>query len=187
MINNLYLGVDIGGKGGVSFFRNNENVLFDFIYFRNIQYRNLKEVLLEKLNGYDNVVCCIENVHFVKGDGGVGTFSFGQQFGWIESLFYTLNIPYLLIEPRVWKKHFDCIVTKKEKDVLSKIESKKLKKQKVVDFVKKNIYNNEILDDLMYIKLKNGNKKERKDIEFYDSIAIGKFCQEKFYEIINIK
>lgn len=254
MYEKIYIGVDVGTKGLVSFYRGDEVEPFDYIYFRygyvkqdnfedlnmncdilwvdiiNSGYINecgrvmpkfislknetkfkLKEMELNKENRskifeiisrykkydmknfskdlveiiacYDQVYACIENVHHMPGDGGVGSFNFGKQFGWITSVFNTLNIPYILVEPAAWKRHFDCIVTSEERKSLTSEQSKLLKKQKVVDYIETIMHNSAILSELRNIKTPTGKIMKKPDIEFYDGLAIGKFCQEKFDDI----
>ena len=46
----------------------------------------------------------LERVHSLPGDGAVGAFSFGDNFGTIKGVLGTLGIETYQIEPSVWKK-----------------------------------------------------------------------------------
>jgi hypothetical protein len=187
MKDKIFIGIDIGRKGGVSFYKNNEKYPFDFIYFKNKPYRDFSKNLIEIISGHDLVYCVIENVHYMPGDGGVGAFRFGQQFGWIESVFKTFNIPYILVQPAIWKKYFNCIVTVKEKKEknLTRQQVKALTKQKVIDKIKLDMKKSSFLNELIEetSKTPTGRQSKNEDLEFYDALLIGKFCQERFEDI----
>lgn len=64
---------------------------------------NAVEVSKElKLHLVEHVI--IEQVHAFPGQGGVGNFSFGQNFGTLLSVFEALGIPYEEVSPMRWKK-----------------------------------------------------------------------------------
>src|ERR1019366_6452496 len=48
----------------------------------------------------------IENVHSMPKQGVSSTFKFGMAFGVVQGVVGALAIPYLLVTPQVWKKHF---------------------------------------------------------------------------------
>lgn len=57
--------------------------------------------------GY-KVVCVLEHVGAMPGQGSVSMFNFGQNFGWIQGVLDTYKIPYELVRPQKWKKVFSC-------------------------------------------------------------------------------
>lgn len=56
----------------------------------------------------------IERVHAMPGQGVTSMFSFGHAAGVVEGVVSALTIPYEVITPQEWKKHFG--LTGKDKD-----------------------------------------------------------------------
>ena len=54
------------------------------------------------------VVCVLEHVGAMPGQGSVSMFNFGQNFGWIQGVLDAFGIPYELVRPQKWKKEFSC-------------------------------------------------------------------------------
>lgn len=54
------------------------------------------------------VVCVLEHVGAMPGQGSVSTFSFGRNFGWIQGILDARRIPYELVRPQKWKREFSC-------------------------------------------------------------------------------
>ena len=57
---------------------------------------------------YVKVVCVVEHVGAMPGQGSVSMFNFGQNFGWIQGVLDAYGIPYELVRPQKWKKEFSC-------------------------------------------------------------------------------
>jgi len=174
----LYIGVDIGDKGGCSFFYDKEKNPRHYIDFRKLD--SIKEFcgeLLGFISDYSNIYACIEKVHSMPNNGAVSSFKFGYSAGWVESIFKTLNIDYSMVTPQHWKEHFDCIIKKSDYLDKNNAQLKSLKKIIVQDksFV---IMDKEYLLENYCQRKKRGGFK--KDIEFYDAIMIGKYCQINF-------
>ena len=58
-----------------------------------------------QIDGYD-MICCIEAVHSISGQGIASSFKFGQTFGWLLGMLDSIGIPYQPINPQKWKKEF---------------------------------------------------------------------------------
>ena len=105
-VNNMvYIGIDPGKKGGVA-------VIEDLTDERIVEVHpysddKLKAVCKEiSSRGTDNVFCVVEKVGAMPGQGVTSTFNFGKSFGYILGVLEANGIPYQLISPQRWKKHF---------------------------------------------------------------------------------
>lgn len=54
------------------------------------------------------VVCVLEHVGAMPGQGVSSTFKFGENFGFIKGLLYSNGVSYELVRPQKWKKEFSC-------------------------------------------------------------------------------
>lgn len=77
-------------------------VAFDKMAFR----VNLEDVARGACD--HKVVCVLEHVGAMPGQGSVSMFNFGQNFGWIQGVLDAFRIPYELVRPQKWKKEFSC-------------------------------------------------------------------------------
>ena len=59
------------------------------------------------------VVCALEKVGAMPGNGAVSLFHFGKSAGFIEGVLRTCHIPYQLVPPRKWKASFSLTNDKK--------------------------------------------------------------------------
>lgn len=50
------------------------------------------------------MVCMLEKVHSMPGQGVSSTFKFGQNYGWIKGMLDAIGIPYLEQPPTQWTK-----------------------------------------------------------------------------------
>lgn len=71
------------------------------------QYRGALTAVLPHRLDY-RIVCVLEHVGAMPGQGSVSMFNFGQNFGWIQGVLDAYGIPYELIRPQKWKKEFSC-------------------------------------------------------------------------------
>lgn len=68
------------------------------------------------------VVCCVEKVGAMPGQGVVSMFNFGHNLGLIEGLLQAYKIPYQLVPPQTWKKEFSLTGNKQSSiDVCKKL------------------------------------------------------------------
>lgn len=54
----------------------------------------------------DDTMCILERVHAMPKQGVSSSFSFGENFGWIQGVLYANRIPYELVLPQKWKREF---------------------------------------------------------------------------------
>ena len=52
------------------------------------------------------IICCVEKVGAMPGQGVVSMFNFGHNLGFIEGVLQANGIPYQLVPPQTWKKEF---------------------------------------------------------------------------------
>lgn len=74
----------------------------------------LKALKWRALERGEPIVCIVEHVHHIKGDGAKGSFSFGENFGLIKGLLRGLDIEYNLVSPQAWKRKLGLLKTEKE-------------------------------------------------------------------------
>jgi len=73
--------------------------------------RELGNLLVPYINGSR---CIIESVHAMPGQGVSSTFHFGESFGALKAVLSVLEIPYTLVTPQRWKKHYGLIGHEKD-------------------------------------------------------------------------
>ncbi|MBQ8737780.1 MAG: hypothetical protein IJY78_08200 [Bacteroidaceae bacterium] len=67
-------------------------------------YRFILRNLVETYRG--NIVCAVESVSAMPGQGVTSMFNFGKGFGWTLGTLEAYDVPYELIRPQKWKKEF---------------------------------------------------------------------------------
>lgn len=96
------IGIDPGKSGAMA--------IYDCITNDMITLGFDKASYLEELDyvkdHIDTAVCCLEHVGAMPGQGVTSMFTFGTNFGWIQGVLDTLEIPYELVRPQKWKKEF---------------------------------------------------------------------------------
>ena len=101
----VYIGIDPGKKGGVA-------VIEDLTDERKVEVHPYSDDTLKAVcneissRGADNAFCVVEKVGAMPGQGVTSTFNFGKSFGYILGVLEANGIPYQLISPQRWKKHF---------------------------------------------------------------------------------
>ena len=111
-----YLGIDPGQKGGIALLWSETKevvpysdadliricrTLYDCVRFGN--------VALE-------IICCLEKVGAMPGQGVTSMFNFGKAYGYIKGVLESYDIPYQEITPQRWKKEFG-LNSDKEKSI----------------------------------------------------------------------
>lgn len=96
----IYIGIDPGAKGNLAAIYNDKNIGI-IIPFDENDY-----IQFMKIINKDDCVCALEHVGAMPGQGVVSMFNFGQNFGFIQGILKTLEIPYQLVRPAKWKKEF---------------------------------------------------------------------------------
>ena len=112
----ISIGIDPGKTGGYAVIReeldgsvNAESYIWDNDGFIDTMRDISKDA---RMLGWD-VVCAVEKVGSMPGQGVKSVFSFGHSAGYIEGALHALGIPYQLVPPRVWKKTFSLTNDKK--------------------------------------------------------------------------
>lgn len=96
------IGIDPGKDGAMAFIAPGETWV---VPFSETDY-------VFELNALDTehykVMCVLEHVGAMPGQGSVSMFNFGANFGFIRGLLSANKIPYELVRPQKWKKVFSC-------------------------------------------------------------------------------
>ena len=71
--------------------------------FDAVQYSKTMAILCHE--GHP-MVCCVEKVGAMPGQGVVSMFNFGHNLGLIEGLLKAYGISYQMVPPQTWKKEF---------------------------------------------------------------------------------
>jgi len=92
-----HIGIDPGKKGAMAIMTGDSIITIPFdekAYITALREFNL------------NVRCVLEHVGAMPGQGVTSMFSFGQNFGFIQGVLQSFDIPYELVRPQKWKKEF---------------------------------------------------------------------------------
>lgn len=98
----IYIGIDPGQRGAMSILKDNAR-LPEIIPYNKEEYIDRFRLLFYEETEY---ICCIEQVHAIRGNGTASTWAFGQSYGWLLGVLDALCIPYQPITPQKWKKEF---------------------------------------------------------------------------------
>jgi hypothetical protein len=96
-----YIGIDPGDKGYISVQKDSD---FSFFSIKDNDLYQLGKIMADIRANNDNLVCVIEDIHAVFGVSAASTFSFGFNKGYLIGLLAANNIPYVLVQPKVWQK-----------------------------------------------------------------------------------
>lgn len=100
----LAIGIDPGKSGAIAAIscdENNQPFRIRVVPFEPSAYRDLLSTCVD-----ERVVCCVEKVGAMPGQGVVSMFNFGHNLGFIEGLLQANKISYQLVPPQTWKKEF---------------------------------------------------------------------------------
>lgn len=95
-----FMGIDPGKSGALAVISEQRTI----IKIRSFDRAAYLEVMRE-YSGQD-IVCCLEHVGAMPGQGVTSMFSFGENFGWLQGALEASGIAYQLARPRVWKKDY---------------------------------------------------------------------------------
>lgn len=99
----LFIGIDPGKSGGIAYIDTQDDI------YGTAPYSNKSLINLCCDASYDwnkEVVCCLEKVGAMPGQGVTSMFNFGQSVGYIKGVLESFCIPYQEITPQRWKKEF---------------------------------------------------------------------------------
>ena len=100
----IAIGIDPGKSGALAvLYIDEQGSVFrtKVIPFEASAYRDTIEACVDS-----RVVCCVEKVGAMPGQGVVSMFNFGHNLGLIEGLLQANKTPYQLVPPQTWKKEF---------------------------------------------------------------------------------
>lgn len=100
----LAIGIDPGKSGALAVMyidEDNKPFRVRVVPFEECAYRELLAACVDS-----RVVCCLEKVGAMPGQGVVSMFNFGRNLGLIEGMLQAYKIPYQLVPPQTWKKEF---------------------------------------------------------------------------------
>ena len=98
----LFIGIDPGKSGGIAYIDTENNISGTVPY----DDKALIDLCNEASHDGQGVVCCLEKVGAMPGQGVVSMFSFGQSVGYIKGVLESFRIPYQEITPQKWKREF---------------------------------------------------------------------------------
>lgn len=93
------IGIDTGKSGSLCHLK--DNIPIEFIDFSSNNLRGYINYL-KSLDSID--LCVVELVHSMPSQGVKSMFSFGENFGMLQGMLMSLNIPFILVRPTIWKK-----------------------------------------------------------------------------------
>lgn len=99
MSKRMFIGIDPGKSGGIAVIEDGQA--------RTVPYSD--EELLRTVwncNEISKVICCLEKVGAMPGQGVTSMFNFGVSYGYIKGVLEAYGIPYQEIPPQRWKKEF---------------------------------------------------------------------------------
>ena len=115
----VYIGIDPGLDGSIAAITNEDLVIIDTPTVKVGNKRQmdakaaaaiLKSLRVPKGNRdwivskRPQVICALEKVHAVKGNGLVSTWSFAENYGTWKGILAAFSIPHELVTPQAWKK-----------------------------------------------------------------------------------
>lgn len=115
---NCILGIDPGISGAVAFYFPNENRVS--VYDTPVAGNQVDGAgLAHLISKYAPDAAMIEAVHSMPGQGVSSTFKFGMAYGIAIGTVAASMIPYQLVSPQRWKKHFRLTADKDESRALA--------------------------------------------------------------------
>jgi hypothetical protein len=106
------LGIDPGVRGGVVVLRANGTVAYRCALRPEFTEKDVALVIqtavqfLKSMGGND---AFIEKVGFIRGDGGLGAFSFGRIVGLLRGCVLTWGIQLHEVQPFMWQSKMECL------------------------------------------------------------------------------
>lgn len=99
----MYLGIDPGDNGGLVWLDADGSLLACQ------KMPSTPEDVLTALGSYDceNVVCFMEKVGGIPGQGASASFTFGKGYGELTMALLARGISTTLVTPQKWQKHFN--------------------------------------------------------------------------------
>lgn len=122
----VYIGIDVGSKGFITFYGNG---VVEFFSIADNDFYKLADILCGIKAKHPDVVCAIEEIHALYNSSAKATFSFGEINGLLKGLLIANKIPYHLIPPKKWQTEIwenkDMVVSYKDVVIRGKTIKKK--------------------------------------------------------------
>lgn len=102
----VYLGIDPGQKGGIALLWHD---IKEVVPYSDTDLIRICRALYDRVrcgNVALGIICCLEKVGAMPGQGVTSMFNFGRSFGYIKGVLESFGIPYQEITPQKWKKEF---------------------------------------------------------------------------------
>lgn len=99
-----FIGIDPGKSGGIACIDTQSGISYTVPYSDNDLIDMCRHE--SRRGNTDHIMCCLEKVGAMPGQGVVSMFSFGQSVGYIKGVLESFRIPYQEITPQKWKKEF---------------------------------------------------------------------------------
>ena len=96
----VYIGIDVGKKGGVAL------IFEDGVFVHPWDDERFIQTMDIVANMDADCVACVEQVHAMPKQGVSSTFAFGKAAGFIEGVLAANRIPFQLVPPKKWKKEY---------------------------------------------------------------------------------
>ena len=100
----FYVGIDPGKNGGIAVIDNSNTMVA--VYSDENLLNTARIVAGAAKQSNAEVICCLEKVGAMPGQGVVSMFNFGKAYGYIKGVLEAFHIPYQEITPQRWKKEF---------------------------------------------------------------------------------
>lgn len=151
-----WIGIDVGANGAIAMIAEDGTVEI---------YELNDDILIAACKewGFDECVCCVEQVSSSPQMGVKSAFSFGEGFGGIKMCLKCNGIPFETVRPQKWKTEFGANISR----------SSPLKEKKAKDIeVCKRLYPN--------VSLKRTPKCRTDDDNFADALLMATYAKRKF-------
>lgn len=98
----LFIGIDPGKSGGIAYIDTEQG----FAGTEPYSDKALIDLCSSASRESQSVMCCLEKVGAMPGQGVVSMFNFGQSVGYIKGVLESFRIPYQEVTPQKWKREF---------------------------------------------------------------------------------
>ena len=104
----MIIGIDVGKNGAIVLLSDKKEVVDTLVTPTRNNEIDLEMFISElrywlSLIGRTNIVAYIEDVHAIYGCSAGSTFNFGQAFMMAKAVVASLDIPYVLVQPKKWQ------------------------------------------------------------------------------------
>lgn len=108
-----YIGIDPGKKGGIAVLIGTKTAVFPYTDEKMTE-------CCKRFSGAANVICFVEKVHSMPGQGVSSMFSFGRSYGYILGALEASGIAYQEVSPQRWKRHYGLGADKQQAIAMAK-------------------------------------------------------------------